>query len=77
MLYKNTKAIVCSCGGGTDFLDIVSRVLKGDAVAPYLFILYLLCMSIDLIKENMMDANYAEDLVLLANTTTQTEYLRK
>ena len=55
MLYKNTKAIVCSPNGDTDFFDIVAGVLQGDTLAPYLFIIYLdnvLQISIDLMKEN-------------------------
>ena len=30
MLYKNTKAIVLSLDGDTDFFDIVSGFLQGD-----------------------------------------------
>ena len=30
MLYKNTKAIVCSLNGDTDFFNIVTGVLQGD-----------------------------------------------
>ena len=55
MLYKNMKAIVCSCNEDTDFFDIVPGVLQGDALVSYLFMLYLnyiLQTSIDLVKEN-------------------------
>ena len=41
--------------GDTDFFDIVSGILQGDTLAPYIFIFYLdyvLRTSIDLIKEN-------------------------
>ena len=34
--YKNTKAIVRSTGGDTDFLDIVTRVLPSDILVSYL-----------------------------------------
>ena len=53
MLYKNTKAMVRSPDGDTDFLDIVSGVLQGDRLTSYLFIIYrdyVLQTSIDLIK---------------------------
>ena len=94
MLYKNTKAKVCSPDGDTDYFDIVAGVLQGDTLAPYLFIIcldYMLRMSIDLIKENgfkltkersrryptqtIMDADYADDIALLANTPAQAETL--
>ena len=55
MLYKNTKVKVRSPDGDTDFFDIVTSVLQGDALAPYLFIIcqdYVLRMSVDLMKEN-------------------------
>ena len=39
MFYKNTK--VRSPDGNTEFFDIVVSVLKGDTLAPYLFIICL------------------------------------
>ena len=87
MLYKNTKVKVCSLDGDTDFFVIVTSVLQGDKLAPYLFIIclyYVLQISVDLMKENgfmlakakrriypirtITDANYADDIALLANT---------
>ena len=55
VLYKNTKAMVGSPDGDTDFLDIVTGILQGDILAPYLYKIYQECLlrsSIDLIKEN-------------------------
>ena len=55
ILYKNTKVIVRSSGGDTDFFDIIAGVLLGDTLASYSFILcqdYVLRTSIDKIKEN-------------------------
>ena len=55
MLYKNTKVIVCSLKGDTDFFHIVAWVLQGDALAPYMLMTrldFLLRTLIDLIKEN-------------------------
>ena len=86
MLYRNTKVKVRSPDGDTDYFDIVARVLQGDTLAAYLFIIcldYVLRKSIDKIKENnfkltkersrrypaktITDADYAEDITLLAN----------
>ena len=55
MLYKNTQAMVHSPNRDTNFFDIVTGVLKGDTLAPYLSIFCLfkvLPTPIDLIKEN-------------------------
>ena len=55
MLYRNTKATVCSSDEDTSFFGIVTSVLQGDKAAPYLFIFcldYVLRMSITLIKED-------------------------
>ena len=55
MLYKNTKVKVRSPDGYTDYFDIVTSVLTGDILAPYLFIIsqdYVLRTSIDLMEEN-------------------------
>ena len=54
-LYKNTKVKVRSPEGDIDFFESVVRVLQGDTLAPYLFIIcvdYVLRTSIDLMKEN-------------------------
>ena len=53
MLYKYKKSIVRSFDGNADFFDIVVRILQGDTLAPYLFILYLdyvFQTSVELIK---------------------------
>ena len=55
MLYKNTKVMVHSSDGNTDFFNIVAGVLQEDILVPYLFIIcldYTLQTSIDLIREN-------------------------
>ena len=55
MLYRNTKVKVCFADGDTDYFDIVAGVLKGDTLAPNLFIMsldYVLRTSINKIKEN-------------------------
>ena len=50
LLYRNTKVKVHSPDG-----DIVTVVLQGDTLAPYLFIIcldYMLRTSIDMMKDN-------------------------
>ena len=41
MLYKNIKTMVHSPNGDIDLFDIVTGVLQGDTLAPYLFIICL------------------------------------
>ena len=94
ILYRNTKVIVRSPDGDTEYFEIVAGVLQGDTLAPYLFIIcldYMLRTSIDKIRENdfklikkrsrrypaktITDADYANDIALLANTPNQAETL--
>ena len=91
MLYKNVKVIVHSSNNDTNFIDIVTGILQGDTLAPYLFIIYIdyvLWMSIDLMKENGLSLKMvrskwypaktimdADYLVLLANTPAQAKCL--
>ena len=89
ILYKNTKVKVGSPDGDTEYFDIVAGVLQGDTLALYLY--YVLRTSIDKIRENgfelikkrsrrypaktITDADYADDIALLANTPNQAETL--
>ena len=94
ILYRNNKVKVHSPDGDTEYFDIVAGVLKGDTLAPYLFIVcldYILRTSIDNIREKgfeltkkrsrryhaktITDADYADDIALLANTPNQAETL--
>ena len=78
----------------TDYFNIVTGVLQGDTLAPYVFNIcldYVLRTSIDKIKENsfkltkersrrypaktITNADYANDIALLANTPAQAETL--
>ena len=55
ILYKNTKPTVHSPDGDIDYFDIVTGVLQGETLAPFLFIIclnYILQTSINLLKEN-------------------------
>ena len=50
MLYMNTRSMVRSPDGDTQFFDITTGVLQGDTIAPFLFIIcldYVLKSSID------------------------------
>ena len=86
--------IVRSPDGDTEYFDIVTGILQGDTLVPYLFIIcldYVLRTSIDNIRENgfvltkkrsrrypakiITDADYADDIALLANTPNQAETL--
>ena len=55
MLYKNTKEIVHSSDGNTNFFEFVTWVLQGDTIAKYTFIIcldYGLRTSVGQINEN-------------------------
>ena len=76
MLYKNTKAMVNSLDGDTDFFNIVAEFLHGNTLAPYLFIIcldYVLRMSIKLIKDNNF-LNNARSRWYPAETMTEANY---
>ena len=63
MRFKNTKAIVPSPNGDSDFFDTTNGILQGNTLVPYLFIIcldYILQMS-DLIKENSFTLKKQED----------------
>ena len=78
---------VCSPDGDTEYFDIVAGVIQGDTLAPYLFIIcldYVLRTSIDKTASSwqkkrsrrhpaktITDANYADNIVILANTPNQ------
>ena len=54
MHYQDSRAMVRSPDGDTDFFQIISGVLQGDTLAPYLFIIcldYALRISADKHKE--------------------------
>ena len=77
--------------GDTEYFDIVAGVLQGDTLAPYLFIICLEYVLRTSIRENgfeltkkrsrrypaktITDADYADDIALLANTPNQAETL--
>ena len=90
VLYKNTKVMVSSPDSNINFFHIVVGVLQGDTLMPNMFIIYVLQLLIDLLKENgytkkprsrqylaetITDVDYANDLLLLANTPAQVKSL--
>ena len=73
ILYRNTKVKVRSPDGDTDNFDIVARVLQGDPLAPYLFIIcvdYVFRTSIDKIRENGFELTKKRSRRCLAKTIT-------
>ena len=73
ILYKNTKVKVRSPDGDTEYFDIVAGVLRGDTLAPYLFI-YVLRTSIDKIRENGFELTKKRSRRYPAKTITDVDY---
>ena len=77
MLYKNTKVKLCSPDQDTDYFEIVSGGLQGDALAPYLFIICIdnvLRTSIDLMKDNGFKLPKERSKRYPAQTITDADY---
>ena len=77
ILYRNTKVKVRSSDGDTEYFDIVARVLQGDTLAPYLFIIcldYVLRTSIDKIRENGFELTKKRSRRYPAKTITNADY---
>ena len=91
ILWRSTKVKVRSLDGDTEYFDIVARILQGDMLAPYLFIVcldYVLRTSIYKIREKGFDLTKkrsrrfpaktiinADYIVILANTPNQPKTL--
>ncbi len=87
ILYRNTKVKVRLPDGDTEYFDIVAGVLQGR----HYCLEYMLRTSIDKIRENgfeltkkrsrryptktITDADYTDDIALLANTPNQAKTL--
>ena len=59
--YKDTKSIVRSDDGDTEFITIIGGVLQCDTLAPFLFIIcidYVLKMSLD--RDNVLGFTLSE-----------------
>ena len=77
ILYKNTKVKLRSPDGDTDYFDIVTGVLQGYTLAPYLFIIcldYVLRTSIDLMRENSFKLAKERSKRYPAQTITDADY---
>ena len=79
LLYRNTKVKANSPDADTDYFD-VAGVLQEDKLTPYLFIIcleFVLRTSVDKMKvedpqaQTITNADYADDIALLANTPSQ------
>ena len=79
MLYKNTKIKVRSQDGDTDYFDIVTILLQGDTLAPYLFIIsldYVLRTFIDKMKDNGFKLKKERSRSYPAHTITDADYAK-
>ena len=77
ILYKNTRAMVCSPDYDTEFFDTVIGVWQEDILVPYMFIIGLdnvLQMSIGLIKENDFTLKMARSRWYPTETMTDADY---
>ena len=77
ILYRNTKVKVRAPDGYTEYFDIVARVLQGDTLAPYLFIIcldYVLRTLMDEIKENFFEVTKKISRRYPTKTITNTDY---
>ena len=55
VLYSNTKSTILTPDGETENFDILTGILQGDTLAPFLFIIvidYIMRVSVDTMKEN-------------------------
>ena len=52
IMYQDTRSMVCSPDGDTDFFHISAGVLQGDTLAPYIFIICL-----DYVLRKALDKN--------------------
>ena len=75
--YRNTKVKVRSPDGDTEYFDIITSVIQGDMLAPYLFIIcldYVLRTSIDKMRENGFELTKKRSKRDPAQTITDADY---
>ena len=67
ILYKNTKAMVGTPESDGKFFNIIARVLQGDTLAPYMFIicLHILAATSQLLKVMSIYAKQRCGLLLI------------
>ena len=80
--------MVCLPDGDTNFFDMIIGILQGNTLALYVFKIcldYVLQTTIEQMKDSFtlkiatktgMDADYADNQALLANTSAQDESLQ-
>jgi len=81
VMYENTSATVVTPEGETDLFTIITGVLQGDPLAPFLFIIVLdyalrasICETDGVTlkrrrsRRHLPDLDYADDIALLENT---------
>ena len=76
-LYNNSKAMVRSPDGDTEFFKILAGVLQGDTLAPFLFIIcldYILRISIDKIPQNGLILTQSTSPRYPTTTLTDADY---
>ena len=74
---NNLCSKVRSPDGDTEYFDIVTGVLQGDTLAPYLFIIcldYVLRISIDKIREKGFELTKKRSRRYPAKTITDADY---
>ena len=77
MRYRNTKVKVLSPDEDTDYFYIIAGVLKGDTLAPYIFIIclhYMFRTSIDKRKDNGCKLTKERSRRYSAQTITSADY---
>ena len=77
ILYRNTKSMVRSPDGDTDFFDILAGVLQGDTLAPFLFVIcldYVLRISIDKCNEYSLTLELAKSRRFDTKKITDADY---
>ena len=77
ILYKNTKALVRSPDGDTEFFEILAGVLQGDTLAPFLFVIcldYVLKNSVDQHREYGLTLSPARSRRHSAKKITDADY---
>ena len=77
MLYRNTRVKVRFLDGDADYFNIVTGVLQGDTLVPYLFIIcldYVLKMSIDKMKDSSFKLTKERNRRYPAKIITDADY---
>ena len=77
ILYRNTKLMVRSPDGDTEFFDILAGMLQGDTLAPFLFAIcldYVLRISVDKCNEYSLTLELARSRRFHTKKITDADY---